>query len=58
MLSKVHGHLFVLGMLFFLIVALFAKHPELEGHKSFRNFWMTYNPGNQILILGLLELLS
>lgn len=45
MLGKVHGHLFGLGMLVFMIVALFGKHVDLERYKSFRTFWITYNIG-------------
>lgn len=45
MLSKVHGHLFGLGVLVFLIVALYAKHTDLQRHKSFRIFRITYHSG-------------
>lgn len=44
-LGKVHTHLFMLGMFLFLIVALFAKHYDLESQKSFRLFLKVYNIG-------------
>lgn len=44
-LSKVHTHLFVLGMLVFLIVALFASHNDLKKYKTFRAFLCLYNTG-------------
>lgn len=44
-LGKVHPHLFLLGMLVFLVVALFAAHNDLSRHKSFRVFLWTYNIG-------------
>lgn len=45
MLSKVHTHLFVLGMIMFMIIALFAKGNNLESHKTFRIFMIVYNIG-------------
>lgn len=44
-LSRVHTHLFVLGMFVFLIAALFAKDMELDGQKSFKAFMVIYNIG-------------
>ncbi len=44
-LGKVHAHLFLLGMLVFLIVALFAAHNELTKQKTFRVFMCLYNIG-------------
>lgn len=44
-LGKVHAHLFLLGMLVFLIVALFAAHNDLRTFKTFRVFLWTYNIG-------------
>src|SRR5574344_956571 len=44
-LGKVHAHLFLLGMLVFLIVALFAAHNELTKQKTFRVFICLYNIG-------------
>ena len=37
-LGKVHTHLFLLGMMVFLFVALFSKSLDLPGQKSFRIF--------------------
>ena len=45
MLGKVHTHLFLLGMLMFLVVALFAGQYDLRKEKSFRAFLWTYNIG-------------
>jgi hypothetical protein len=44
-LGKVHAHLFILGMLMFLIIALYAKQYKLEEQKSFRMFMIFYNIG-------------
>lgn len=44
-LGKVHTHLFLLGMLVFLLVALFSGQMELEGDKGFRCFLFIYNVG-------------
>lgn len=44
-LGKVHPHLFLLGMLVFLVVALYAAHNDLAGIKTFRAFLWTYNIG-------------
>ena len=44
-LGKVHAHLFLLGMLMFLVVALFASHHDLAEFKTFRVFLWTYNAG-------------
>lgn len=44
-LGKVHTHLFLLGMLVFLLVALFGAHNDLCKFKSFRVFLWTYNIG-------------
>ena len=37
-LGKVHTHLFLLGMLVFLVVALFATHNDLKKIGAFRAF--------------------
>ncbi|MEG1428136.1 MAG: DUF2871 family protein, partial [Oscillospiraceae bacterium] len=42
-LGKVHTHLFLLGMVMFLLVALFAAHSKLEEQKQFRVFLKVYN---------------
>ena len=44
-LGKVHSHLFMLGMLVFLVVALFAAHNDLAKQKTFRVFMYLYNIG-------------
>ena len=44
-LGRVHVHLFVLGMLVFLLVALFAGRMELQGSRLFRVFMPVYNAG-------------
>lgn len=45
MLGKVHTHLFVLGMIVFLLVAIFARLTAVENEKPFRCFMITYNIG-------------
>ena len=45
MLGKVHTHLFLLGMIVFLLVALFAGQYRLEEQKLFRVFMCIYNIG-------------
>lgn len=45
-LGKVHTHLFILGMLVFLLVGLFSAHFErLREKKTFRAFMCIYNVG-------------
>ncbi|MGM9619635.1 MAG: DUF2871 domain-containing protein [Oscillospiraceae bacterium] len=44
-LGRVHTHLFLLGMLPFLVVALYAAHNDLAKLKTFRVFLWTYNIG-------------
>jgi len=44
-LGKVHAHLFMLGMMVFLLTALFADRLDLAGQKSFRAFMCVYNIG-------------
>ncbi|MEG0017227.1 MAG: DUF2871 domain-containing protein [Hydrogenoanaerobacterium sp.] len=44
-LGKVHTHLFLLGMMMFLLVALFAAHSKLNEQKQFKIFFITYNIG-------------
>lgn len=45
-LSVVHTHLFMLGMVFFLLVLLLAKqYKELIGNKRFKLFYYIYNGG-------------
>ena len=44
-LGKVHTHLFLLGMLVFLVVALYGAHNDLTQIKTFRVFLWVYNIG-------------
>ncbi|MCI6190708.1 MAG: DUF2871 domain-containing protein [Clostridium sp.] len=44
-LGKVHVHLFIMGMMIFLIIALFSAHQELKKDKTFRVFMWVYNIG-------------
>lgn len=44
-LGKVHGHLLMLGMTVFLLIALFSVHCDLEKQKTFRIFMTVYNIG-------------
>ena len=44
-LGKVHTHLFMLGMLLFIVISLFAAHNKLEDIKLFRIFLWIYNSG-------------
>lgn len=53
-LGKVHGHLFFLGMLTFLIVALYGAHHDLQKIKSFRVFLWLYNIGVVLTAIMLL----
>lgn len=53
-LGKVHVHLFALGMLVFLLVALFAAHNDLEKIKTFRAFLWIYNIGVPLTAVMLL----
>ena len=62
-LGKVHVHLFVLGMLVFLLVALFAAHNDLEKIKTFRAFLWVYNIGVSLtavmlLVRGVMQVLD
>ena len=44
-LGKVHTHLFLRGMLVFLVVALYGAHNDLGKLKTFRAFLCVYNIG-------------
>lgn len=44
-LGKVHTHLFLLGMMVFLLVALFAAQTDVAKQKSFGIFMVLYNIG-------------
>lgn len=53
-LGKVHTHLFLLGMLVFLVVALYAEHYDLPKQKQFRWFMWVYNIGVPLTAIMLL----
>ena len=53
-LGKVHAHLFLLGMLVFLVVALFAPRRSLTKYKTFRVFLWVYNLGVPLTAVMLL----
>lgn len=62
-LGKVHPHLFLLGMIVFLLVALFAKHCDLKNRKSFKAFMCVYNIGVpltavMLLVRGIVQVLN
>ncbi|MEL3911546.1 DUF2871 domain-containing protein [Treponema pedis] len=62
-LGKVHSHLFLLGMIVFMIVALFAKNSTLDTQKSFRFFLYIYNIGVPLtsvmmIVRGVLQVLD
>ena len=62
-LGKVHTHLFLLGMLIFLVVALFAARGDLETVQSFRIFLWVYNLGvpltaGMLLVRGVTQVLG
>ena len=62
-LGKVHTHLFLLGMMVFLIVALFAERSDLTKIRSFHVFLWTYNIGvpltaTMLLIRGVTQVLG
>lgn len=44
-LSKVHGHMLLLGMVIFLITALYADRFPVEKEKTFSVFMIIYNIG-------------
>ena len=59
-LGKVHTHLFLLGMVMFLIVSLFAVQLDLQKNKVFRAFLCVYNIGVPLtavmmLVRGILQ---
>ncbi len=51
-LGKVHTHFFLLGMVVFLLVALFSALGDLEKIKSFRLFARFYHPG--LILMGIM----
>ena len=62
-LAVTHLHLFVLGTLVFLIVALFSMHTDLASQKPFRGFFVLYNIGLPFMtvmffVRGILQVLG
>lgn len=53
-LAKMHTHLFILGMIMFLIIALFCTQIDLVKEKKFKVFLITYNIGVSIMIIMML----
>jgi len=50
-LAFTHLHLFVLGTVMFLIIALFTDRLKLQDQKSFRTFLILYNIGLPFLVV-------
>lgn len=62
-LGVVHPHLFLLGSLLFLMLALFSAHLALNEQKQFRIFFALYNIGLPLmavmmLVRGILQVLG
>ena len=62
-LGKVHTHLFILGTVMFLIIALFSKHNNLDNCKLFRVFLWIYNAGVSLtaimfVVRGIMQVLN
>ena len=62
-LSVLHTHLFLLGMVMFLVVALYCAHTPLLQNKRFKGFLLTYNTGVvltavMLLVRGVLQVLE
>lgn len=62
-LGKVHTHLFLLGMLVFMVIALYAARNELAKIKTFRVFLWVYNIGvpltsAMLLVRGVTQVLG
>lgn len=53
-LGRVHTHLFLLGMLVYLVLALYAAHGDLAAGKMFRSFLWCYNIGVPLTALMML----
>lgn len=53
-LGVVHTHLFLLGMIFFLVAALFQFQVDVAGQKRFRLFYLIYNAGVAITVIMLI----
>lgn len=44
-LSKVHAHFFMLGMMMYIVIALFSRNYDLYSEKTFKVFRAVYNIG-------------
>lgn len=44
-LGKVHTHFFLLGMVMYLIIALFMRDNDFSGKRAFKVFRVVYNTG-------------
>ncbi|MEA4923252.1 MAG: DUF2871 domain-containing protein [Eubacteriaceae bacterium] len=53
-LGKIHVHLFLLGMIVFLLAALFAKQYDLASQKKFHIFLKVYNIGVPLTVIMLI----
>lgn len=49
-LAFAHLHMFVLGMAFFLIIAVFSEITDLTGQKQFKPFMLLYNTGLPFMV--------
>lgn len=63
-LSVMHTHAFVLGFLFFLVLALLKNHMKLDEEKKlYKAFFITYNVGlgyllSTFLVKGILQVMT
>ncbi|WP_300282709.1 DUF2871 domain-containing protein [Peptacetobacter sp.] len=53
-LGKLHVHLFVLGMIFFLIVTILEKEFRISKDSRINNFYILYNVGIVMTVIMLL----
>ena len=63
MLSKVHGHLFMLGMIMFLVILLLNDKFDIISLKKFNIFYIIYNIGVlmtsvMLTVHGVIEVLN
>lgn len=52
-LSFVHGHLFSLGFLFFLLLTVIENNFKITKHKYFKKFFIIYNLGLLVTVITL-----
>ena len=62
-LGKIHTHLFMLGMVIFLLISQFVQCTALEEEKMFRIFLWVYNIGtpltaSMLLVRGIIQVLG